>query len=385
MRAARVMVLVDTLAAGGAERLAVELACALDRDAFAPHLVATKRGGPLEERLAVAGVPYRVLGRRGRSSPRAAAAALGLARASDLIHSHLFGNNVWGALLARAAGVPLVAHEHNRAWRQTAFERMLDRALVGRAATRVVCVSTDAARPLLDAGVDPAKLELVPNGIALGAALSRDEARRALGLPAAVPVVGAVASLRPEKALDVLVRAFGRLAARRPELVLCLVGDGTERDRLRTLAQGLRVVFAGERTDAPRLASAFDVAVLCSRSEGLPLSALEALAAGTPLVGTRVGALPDLLSGGAGVLVEPGDDAELAAAIGNLLDDPVRAAAAGRVGREVVAARYRLDTAVGRVERIYREALAAGRRGAEFTAPEGAEEEGSVASVASRG
>src|SRR5262245_38720349 len=104
------MVLIDTLAAGGAERVAVELACALDPAAYAPHVVVTKRGGPLEERLAAAGVPYRVLGRKRRSSPGPLAVALRLARGSDLIHSHLFGNNVWGALLARAARVPLVAH-----------------------------------------------------------------------------------------------------------------------------------------------------------------------------------------------------------------------------------------------------------------------------------
>jgi len=357
------MVLIDTLAAGGAERVAVELACALDPAAYAPHVVVTKRGGPLEERLATAAVPYRVLGRKRRSSPGPLSVALRLARRSDLIHSHLFGNNVWGALLARAARVPLVAHEHNRVDRYSRFEGVLDRRLLGPTAKRIVCVSDDAAGSLLAAGVDPGTIEVVPNGVSPRDLLSRAAARAELGLPREGAVIGSVASLRREKALDVLLRAFARLAA--PGVQLCVVGDGSEREPLRALARELRiadrVVWAGERPDAAQLFAAFDVSVLSSRSEGLPLAALEAMAAGSPLVASGGGALPEVLRSGGGVLVEPGDDAAFASAIGDLLGDPSRARQLGEQGRAVIAERFLLAPVVGRIERIYDDALRAGR------------------------
>jgi glycosyltransferase involved in cell wall biosynthesis len=356
------MVLLDTLAAGGAERVAVDLACRVDRAAYDPHVVATKRGGPLEEQLVAAGVPCTVLGRRRRTSVRPTLRALRLARESDLIHSHLFGNNVWGALLAQSTGVPLLAHEHNRAGRHTRFEPILDRRLIGATAHRILCVSEAVARSLRAEGVEPGRIEIVRNGVRLDRPLPSAVARRELGLSGEVMVVGAVASLRPEKAHDVLLRGFAALAGgRRPALRLCLIGDGTERSRLQALARGLgiesRVVWAGERRDAARLVSAFDVAVLCSRSEGLPLAALEAMVAGIPLIATRVGTMPELLEGGAGLLVDPDDSAGLAQAIAALLEDRERARELARRARSVIADGYDLGSVVRRVEGIYRSAL----------------------------
>jgi glycosyltransferase involved in cell wall biosynthesis len=362
------MVLVDTLAAGGAERVAVELACRVDRLAYEPHVVATKKGGPLEERLVAAGLPYTVLGRGRRTAARPALRAFELARGSDLIHSHLFGNNVWGALLSRSAGIPLVAHEHNRVGRHVRSERAFDRLLIGSTADYVLCVSDQVGRPLVEAGVDAAKIEVLPNGVPLDDALSRADARRELELSKTDVVIGCVASLRPEKAHDVLLRAFALVLAGSPAARLCIVGDGAERERLETYASRLgvedRVLWAGERRDAGRLVSAFDVAVLCSRSEGLPLSALEAMAAGTPLIASRVGSLPTLLDGGAGLLVGSDDAPGLARAIDLLLADRGLARELAQRARTVIAERYELSTIVKRLEGIYDRALTArGRTG----------------------
>ena len=359
------MVLVDTLAAGGAERVAVDLASNVDRRAYEPHVVATKKGGPLEERLVAAGLPYTVLGRHRRTAPRPALRALELARGSDLIHSHLFGNNVWGSLLSRSAGIPLVAHEHNRVGRHVWSERAFDRLLIGSTADVVLCVSDQVGRPLIAAGVDWRKIEVLPNGVALDDALSRVDARRELGLASTDVVIGCVASLRPEKAHDVLLRGFALLRAA-SSAKLCIVGDGVERARLEAYATALgiedRVLWAGERRNAGRLVSAFDVAVLCSRSEGLPLSALEAMAGGTPLIASRAGSLPTLLDEGAGLLVETDDAVGLASAIELLLADKELARAVAQRARAVIAERYELSTVVQRLEDVYERALA-GRSG----------------------
>ncbi len=362
-RARRVLVLVDVLGLGGAESLAVELAAGVDPRRYRTFVVATKRGGPLEDSLRAAGVPYVVLGRRCRSSGRAAFRLLRLARASDLIHSHLFGNNVWGALAARVAGVPLLAHEHNRVGRHSRLEPLLDRLLIGPTAYRVLCVSEAVGEALVTAGFPPRKIEVIPNGIRLEDTVPRDLARRELGLPDDARVIGIVASLRPEKAHDLLLEAFADLIRDgRPQLVLCVVGDGPERHRLQGLARRLgiaeAVLWAGERPGARRLMSAFELSVLCSRSEGLPLAALEAMAAGVPVVATRVGSIPDLLADGGGLVVEQGDRHGLADALATLLDDPALAHTVGATGRARVVARHDLRTTIARIESLYDEALA---------------------------
>ena len=109
----RVLTMIDSLIAGGAERVAVEIACGLDRDRFTPHVVVTRHSGPLEAPLRAADVQFTVLDRTARLSPAALRRTWALARRSDLIHSHEFPSSAWAALLARAARVPLVTHDHN--------------------------------------------------------------------------------------------------------------------------------------------------------------------------------------------------------------------------------------------------------------------------------
>jgi glycosyltransferase involved in cell wall biosynthesis len=344
--------------------MAVELAAAVDPDRYDVRVLATKMGGPLERVLDATGIPYAVLGRRRRTSVRTVRELVSAARASNLVHSHLFGNNLWGAVAARLAGRPLITHEHNRVARTSRLEPVIDRLLIEPAAFRIVCASESVAESLVRNGVPRRKMVVIPNGVPLDAALPRAEARRELGLADDVPVVGSVAVLRREKALDLLLEAFGRLRASGARGVLCIVGDGPEERRLERLAEQIGVagdvLWAGRRDDARRLMRAFDVAVLCSRTEGLPLAALEAMAAGVPLVATRVGALPELVSDGSGVLVDP-DPGSLALAISDLLSDAGKRARIGRVARARVVEEHDFGAQVRQVESLY--ALATERAG----------------------
>jgi glycosyltransferase involved in cell wall biosynthesis len=135
-----------------------------------------------------------------------------------------------------------------------------------------------------------------------------------------------IGHLRPEKRHEVALRALRRLQADGGEDVrLCVVGDGPCRGELEALAGALgvaeSVTWVGAVPDAGRLVRAFDVTLLSSAYEGMPLAALESLVAGVPVVATAVGGLPELLSAGAGELVTPGDDRELAEAIARVLDE----------------------------------------------------------------
>lgn len=357
-RPVRVTTMIDSLLAGGAERVAVELACGLDRERFDPHVLVTRGDGPLLALLEAADVPCTMLGRDVPFEVGAwRRAHRHLVENADLLHSHKFGSNAWGALLARTARLPLVVHEHNFSERPSATRRLVDRRWIARTASRVLCVSDSVADVERACGVPERLIDVVPNGVRLGAAWPRGAARAELDLPAASFTIGIVGRLRPEKAHEVLLHAVARMAHGGRDVRLCVVGDGPRRVELQLLAARLgidgRVTWAGERRDAATLAAAFDAAVVCSHWEGLPLAALEAMAAAVPLVATRVGGLPLLLEEGAGVLVPTADAGAIALELSRLMDDERHRAAVGAAGRDRVEAHYSFESMVRRVEQVY--------------------------------
>jgi glycosyltransferase involved in cell wall biosynthesis len=326
--------------------------------------VATRAGGPLEDVLREADVPYRVIPRMRRASPAMIRRVLAETREVGVIHAHTFGSNVWGALAARLNRCRLIAQEHSWSGDTAPGRALWHRRWIAGAAQRFVAVSPNVAAGLLADGVPAHLVEIVPNGVHPSAALPRERARAALGLPLDRDVIGIVAGLRPEKAHDVMLRALERLLEHRPQLLLCVVGDGSERDRLRRLSVDLgvdaSVVWAGERSHGAELVSAFDVGVVCSDREALPLAALELLAAGVPLVATAVGDLPAVLAGGVGSIVPPREPEALAAGILRVLDDPALSTAMSEAGRRRVREQYDFGRMVARFEALYREVVASG-------------------------
>jgi len=312
----RIGVLIDSFMAGGAERIAVEVAATADRSRFAPFVVATRHGGPLEEVLERAGVEYHILGRRHGFSPRKLLRAHRLLRTADLIHSHKLGSNIWGALFARTTSVPLVAREPTFSGVRERARTFGYRWWISPVAHCIICPSAIVAESLYDEGVPPERVEVIRNGVRTDAALTRERARAELGLAPEGFVVGIVARLREEKAHEVLFEALAQLRNGDRDVTLCVVGDGECRTTLASVAAEVGVadaiVWAGERREAKRLAKAFDVGVICSDYEGLPVAALEILAAGVPMVSTAVGTMPDILSSGAGIVVPVRDSTALA-------------------------------------------------------------------------
>jgi glycosyltransferase involved in cell wall biosynthesis len=193
---------------------------------------------------------------------------------------------------------------------------------------------------VIENGIDAARFE--------GATTNSTTLRHALGIPLPAPVVGTVGRLSPVKRQDVLIRAFGRMKKVTPEPHLLLVGDGPLLGELRSLAADLglseRVHFAGYQSEPERYLGLLSIFALSSDSEGMPVAALEAWAAGIPVVASSVGGLPELVEEGkTGLLVPPRDETALAGAIDQLLADPCRARRMGGAGQKQVETRHSLS------------------------------------------
>lgn len=372
-RPIRVVALVDRLAAGGAERVACELAAGLDPTRFEraicagrwPATVAAPQGAERAEQLRADGVEVIEVHRTGKADLwRWGPLVEHLRRRRvDVLHGHMLGSSLWAGVLGRLAGVPVsIAHEHGWPGGRAPFRATLDRLVVGRLCAAYVAVSdADAGRLVADHGVPSERVVVIPNGIDPPKG-DPSGVREALGLGPGNEMVVAVGRLHPHKDLATLVRAVGLLAARRPALRLLVAGDGEERTGLAALAASEApgvVRLLGDRDDVPALLAAADAWASSSATEGTPLALLEAMAAGLPIVATDVGGVPDVVRDGReAVLVAPGDPGALAGALDRVLTDRGSAAGLGRAARERHAARYGRAAMVGRVEALYEELVA---------------------------
>jgi glycosyltransferase involved in cell wall biosynthesis len=373
----KVLTLVERLTAvGGGERVAVEIATRLDPERFESVLTTTRaRGGvdldPSEpvaaSKVEASGIRLIELGRRSTLDLGAWSPLVRLLRRErfDVLHSHKFGSNVWGTLIGRLARVPvIIAHEHSWPFDGQPLRRVLDRELISRGSNVIVAVSAQDRRRMIEIeGVRPDKVLFVPNGIPRRSRRGTD-VRADLGIPPDAPVIGTVGLLRPEKALDLLIRAAAPLLPEMSELRVLIAGDGPDKEPLRELARrhGMadRVMLIGFRDDVPDVLAALDVAVSSSVSEGGPLAVMEFMEAARPIVATRVGGVPDLIDDGVhGLLVPPGDTDALTAALRRVLADRDAARRMGERARERRSREFDIDVAVGRFESLY-ERLRAG-------------------------
>jgi glycosyltransferase involved in cell wall biosynthesis len=359
VRRLRILFLIDQVVdSGGAERFALGLATHLPRDRFDVWMCATRRADPdAVAALEQAGVTHLHLGRRTKWDIHRFGALVALLRRQrfDILHAHMFGSNLWGTILGRACGVPvIVAHEHNWSYSGDPFRVWIDRWVIGRFATRFVAVSlANQARMVALEGIPYERIVVLPTAYVPRTGSSNRDIRSELGLAPDSLLIGVAAILRVEKALDVLLEAHAQVVRRFDRAHLVIAGDGPCRGELQRLASKLgiddRVHFLGRRLDIDSILRAVDVGAMSSDWEGMPLFVFECMAARTALVATSVGGLPEVVEHGrTGLLVPPRDPAALADAIAELLGDPERreqlaTAAAERMGEftiESVARRF---------------------------------------------
>ena len=372
--------LVDGLGiAGGGETFAREVALRLDGRRFERVICISRwseedahdpAGAAVLEELRSAGVEVLGLRRRSRLALWAWRPLLSLLRrrSIDVLHAHKFGSNVWAAVFGTIARTPvIVAHEQTWSFEGNPIRRFLDRELIARRADAFICVSSEDRRRMIEIErIDPEKIVFVPNATPVGSSTGLD-LRAELGFGADDPVIGTVCVLRPQKALDVLLRAAALVRGEFPQLQVVIAGDGDERERLERLVAELSldhaVWFLGHRDDVPDVLAALDLAVSSSDYEGTPLAVMEFMAAGLPVVATRVGGVPDLIEDGThGLLVPRRDPQRLAEAIADLLRDPDRARTIAAEGQRRQREEFDIDVTVRKIEALYERLYAATSR-----------------------
>ena len=351
---------------GGAEMVAAGVAAGLD-PAHYRSVVCLFRDGWLRERCEHLGLETHVLHMNGM---------LDLAwlrrfkrllrdRRVALIHAHEFGANTWGTMAGRLAGRPVVTTVHGRSYYAASGRRRLAYRVVSRASL-MVAVSEDVKRFVVGAtGVSEERVRVVHNGIEVQPSVSPEARRRAreeLGLTATHPIVTLVGSLYEVKGHRYLLEAVPRILKVHPSAVFLIAGRGDCETALRAQARDLgieaRARFLGLRQDVPVLLDLCDVFVQPSLSEGLSIAILEAMAAGKPVVTTRVGGNPELVvEGETGLLVEPANAPALADAVIRVLADPAAARRLGQSGLERVRSRFSMTRMVREYEAIYDAAL----------------------------
>ncbi|BBL81178.1 glycosyl transferase [Rubrobacter xylanophilus] len=363
----RLLLVVDSLDLGGAERHVAGLAAAL-RGRGCRVVVACSTRGALAASLEREGVPVVSMTRRLVKRRFSHAFALGVRRllrreGVELVHAHVYASAAASAAATFGLGVPLVVTEHTEASWQGRRAREITRWYCRRA-RHVIAVSTPIRRRLIGRdGVSPEKISVIPTALPEVEPPGVD--------PGAVApdgrLVGVVARLQPEKGVATFLRAVARIAPLAPDVRFLVVGDGPLREELAGLAGRLglrgRVSFLGYRPDAREIIRRLDVLVVPSFTEGAPLVVLEAMASGVPVVASAVGGIPDQIRHGReGLLVPTGDSAALGEALLSLLRDPESACRMGAAGRRRAASAFGHDRMVRRIEYVYRTILA-GRRG----------------------
>lgn len=358
-----VMQVTYSLDLGGAEIVLLNLVERMDRSRFRPMVCSFQRGGSLKPRFEALGVPVFEVEKKEGNDWRlySKLARLFWRERVDVVHTHNSYMWLYAGPAGRWAGARVAHTEHSNIPKEKWKLKWASKGLA-RITGRIIADSKIVADFMIhETGLPEKKIQVIYNGVDAGRFEKKHDIaalRRSLGLAEEDRVVGTIARLVPVKNHAVLLDAFDRIAQRIKNVRLLIVGDGELRgemeEKARRLGLQARVHFLGAREDIPDLLPVMDLFVLSSESEGLSIALLEAMAAGLPVVATRVGGTPELvIHGETGLLVRSGHPLELADAITRLLSQPALAAQYGRAGRERVRRFFNLKRMVSEYEGVY--------------------------------
>jgi glycosyltransferase involved in cell wall biosynthesis len=356
----RILHLIPDLGLGGAQRMLTYAATAMDRDRYSVQVAHWGEASAFQTELECLGVPVIRL-EPGDSS------LFGLARTfgrqvrrlrPDVVHTHLFDADLIGILTARALGIRCCCSTiHSFSFFSTPRHRWRYRLLLQPLVRRFFAVSRALAEFLVrECRLPASRIRVVVNGV--------DTARFAPAANAAPrsapgPTVGVLTRLDARKGLPYLIQAMAQIRSDLSDARLLIGGDGEDRSALQRQARSLglteRVEFVGAVSEPATFYRQLDLFVLPSLDEALGLVLLEAMASGLPVVGTRVGGIPEILEDGAqGLLVAPADSRALAGAIRALWSDPLRRSRMGEMARQQ-ALRFDIGRTAKELQAAYEE------------------------------
>jgi glycosyltransferase involved in cell wall biosynthesis len=373
----RLLKVVPTFMCGGTENQFMALGRSLDPNRFELEFACLRRWGAFADEIVARHIPLiecHVPSFRSLSALRQQVrlARYVTDRRIDVVHTYSFYGNVFAVPPARLAGVPVViASIRDRAPYLTPMQKRAQRW----ACQFADCILVNAAAVkewLIGEGYDAAKIVIIPNGVELSRFDRVDEGSpfRGLGIPEGAPVVLVVSRLNPLKGIESFLQAAALVAPDFPTVRFVIAGDTNPNERQYwstltslTVRLGLteRLIFAGLRRDVPQLLSAATISVMPSLNEALSNVVLESMAAGAPIVATRVGGTPEAISDGVnGLLVPPGDPRAMASAIAALLRDQSRARRLGDAARQSIYERFSMERMALATTQLY-EALLDGQ------------------------
>jgi len=357
----RIVQLVTNLDTGGLERLAFDLACCQLADGHHPMIYCLNHSGRLAEEAADLGICVRSFGKAAGphlSTVFKMAEQFRLDR-PDVLHTHNHLVHHYGVAAGVLAGIPVIVNTRHRAEQHLVVapggsymspatkdwkSDWIFRATLPWVGSVVMISESTRQFFVQHRGIPPAKTRVILNGAHLERFLD------APALPGSVPGrvrFGIAARLVREKDHFTLLRAFAAVVTELPGAELRIAGDGPMRDRLEEFTKELNltshVTFLGSLSDTPKFLSELDIFVLSSMTEGMPLSILEAMAAGLPVVSTRAGGVEEAVDEGQNAyLAEPGDSNGLAHAMLRMARAP-DLAQLGALGRQIVQDRFRIE------------------------------------------
>lgn len=352
---------------GGAERHVLTLLRFLDPTMIDARL-ACLFTAPLAGEARGVGIPTEVFAMRGKFDFRQISGVASYLKREgiDIIHTHGVRANLIGRLAAGQAGTPHVVTTVHSVLALD-YTRRLDRwinqlceMVTRRRTEKFIAVSRGLAGELVASGLPAEKVTVIYNGLDLG--LFRqgagDKIRAEFGLKNGQPMIGVVARLHPVKGHEVFLEAAKEISSEFPAARFFVIGCGTHRPVLENLTTRLKiqdmVVFTGFRQDVADIMAALDVVVVPSFSEGFGLTAVEAMAMGKPVLATRVGGLPEIITDGEnGLLAPPGDPGALAGGLRFLLRRPDKAAALAAAGRRTVEEKFSAEVMAEKTAELY--------------------------------
>jgi glycosyltransferase involved in cell wall biosynthesis len=362
----RILHVIDSLHLGGAQEVVMNLATCGDRNAF-HHEVATMHGrGVYWDRMRDFGIPLHSLSSHKLFPWYALSLPALLARGHfDVLHCHLVASNIFAKPVGALSRVPVIInHDHtNDDYRASQRVRLALDTFANRFATHLIAVSDSCRQFLISReGIPADKITLVQNAIDLTrfskACGTREEARKSLRLPAAARVVAGVGRLNPQKNFTLFLKVAEVVAARHPEAIFVIAGEGPEEAKLRGQARasglGERVRFVGYVADTRLVYLAADILLMPSLFEGLPMTLLEAMAMEVPVVASALDGIGEVVEDGVdGLLAPSGSPHGYVEAMDRLLSDPELAGRIGANASHKIRARFSAARMCSEVEAIY--------------------------------